>query len=102
MNFPCVTADKKVNVILVRLAASPPANLFAYLPEANTWQQVQVDVPVRHLRLGACDYSPDHGPTGIHAYQDGTDSTGNAPSNSGWSTIVLTRDSTSTGVKKRP
>jgi len=101
MNFPCVTADKKVNVILVRLAAAPPANLFAYLPESNTWQQVRVDVPVRHLRLGACDYSPDHGPTGIHAYQDGTDSTGNAPSNPGWSTIVLTRDSTATGVKKR-
>ena len=101
MHFPCVTADKKVNVILVRLAAAPPANLFAYLPESNTWEQVQVDVPVRHLGLGACDYSPDHGSTGIHAYQDGTDSTGNAPANPGWSTIVLTRDSTTTGIKKR-
>jgi hypothetical protein len=101
MNFPCVTADTKVNVMLVRLAADPPANLFAYLPESNTWQQVQADVPVRHLRLGACDYSPDYGTTGIHAYQDGTDSTGNSPSKRGWGTIVLTRDSTGTGVKKR-
>ena len=101
MDFPCVTADKKVNVILVRLAAGPPANLFAYLPESNTWQQVQADVPVRHLRLGACDYSPDYGTTGIHAYQDGKDSTGNSPSNPGWGTIVLTRDFTGTGVKKR-
>jgi hypothetical protein len=97
MNFPCVTADSKLGVLLVRLALNPPNNLYAYVAATDTWQQVETDVPVRYLRLGACDYSPDYGTTGIHAYQDGTDSTGNAPSNSGWGTIVLSWDSSGTG-----
>ena len=102
MNFPCVTADTKLGVLLVRLAANPPNNLYAYVPAADTWQQVETDVPVRYLRLGACDYSPDYGTTGIHAYQDGTDSTGNAPANSGWGTISLSWDSSGTGSEKAP
>jgi hypothetical protein len=98
MNFPCVTADSRLNLILVRLQASPPNNLYAYSPGTDTWHQVEPDVPVRYLRLGACDYSPDHGENGVHAYQDGITNPENSyDPNKVWSTISLYWDSAGTG-----
>jgi hypothetical protein len=99
MNFPSVTADTRLNVLLVRLSMEPPNNLHAYVPETDTWHQVVPDEPVRYLRLGACDYSPDHG---IHAYQDGqTNTTGGYDPNKGWSTISLAWDTATTVFKNK-
>jgi hypothetical protein len=82
MDFPCVTADTRLNLLLVYLSSRPPHNLWAYLVDLDRWVEVEGAAPYR--RLAACDYSPDHG---VHAYLDGqTDRT-----SYGWGTVSLQR-----------
>jgi hypothetical protein len=98
MNFPCVTADTRLNVLLVYLQHPPPNNLRAYSPDTDSWQIVETDVPAEYRRLVACDYSPDHG---VHAYWGGQ---GNATDsnimNEGWGTITLTGEQDSVAPAK--
>lgn len=84
MYYPCVTADTRLGVLLVRLGMPAPNSLFAYSPATDSWQNVPTDVPLVESSLQACDYSPDHR---VHAYQDGLPLPESLPK--GWSTISL-------------